>query len=303
MAIKTVAVVGATGNVGLPTVHALLAASFSVVAITRPTSNPTTLPPNVPIRRADLTSLASLTEAFKDIDAVVVTIATAEVSNQRVLADAALAAGVKRFIPSEFGHSLARLIETKSSLATILMGKANTASYLRELAEKNEGFSWTGIATSPFFDWGLDHAVFGFDFPKRKVSIVDSGDERVSVSSMRFVGEAVARVLLNEEETKNKEVEVVEFTVSQNEILKIFEEEIGEKWSVAHVRGADLEKSGNEKLAGGNIGGAFLDLLQSWNLSDGGDHAVKEDELANGMLGLKGRSVREVMKEYIKAHV
>ncbi|KAK0649856.1 hypothetical protein B0T16DRAFT_325231 [Cercophora newfieldiana] len=295
MTIKTVAVIGASGNVGAPVVQALLSAGYTVSAITRTTST-STFPPSVNVIKADLTSLESLTSAFTGQDAVIATIAASEIGNQTLLVDAAVAAGVKRFIPSEFGHVAAKVT---GGLGAMIAGKAKTAAYLDEAAKANLGFTWTGIATGPFFDWGIGSGFWGVDLKAKKVRVIDSGDELVSSSTLGFVGKSVVAVLQREEETVNKLIEVVEFTVSQNELVKVLEEKTGTKFEVEKVNGKELGEKGEESLAKGDAWGAFFDLLLAWNFTDGGDHAVKEEELANGWLGLKSQTVQEAVEEYL----
>lgn len=72
-------------------------------------------------------------------------------SNQQKLIDAALAAGVKRFIPSEFGNNTAD--ERVRALAPLLDGKKAIVDYLKE---KQDRLSWTALITGPFFDWVSD---------------------------------------------------------------------------------------------------------------------------------------------------
>src|SRR5690242_16544214 len=101
-----VAVAGATGNVGIPILKELLAAGFSVTALTRQGSSSASKLPsdaNLTVKEVDFTSVPSLTEALKGHFAVVSTLATIAVGSQDLLIDAAAAAGVTRFIPSEFG--------------------------------------------------------------------------------------------------------------------------------------------------------------------------------------------------------
>jgi len=277
-------------------VKALLESGFEVTAVTRE-SSAATFPDGVEVRRADLSSIESLTEAFNGQDAVVVTIATSEVDKQNTLIDAAVAAGVKRFIPSEFGHNSKKL---SGGLATILSLKAQTAKYLDETAKANPEFTWTGIATSPFFDWGLDNGLWGINLKDKTANIIDSGNELVSTSTLAFVAKSIVAVLQNEADTANQLIDVVEFNVSQNEVLHIIEEETGAKFKLSHANGSLLGLTGEDKLTKGDVWGAFIPLLLAWNFSDGGNHALKREELANERLGLKGVDVREAVQEYIK---
>lgn len=68
--IKKIAVIGATGKAGRAVVNEALAKGYSVVAIAR---NPQAVQQvnGMEIRKADVMDVKSLTEAFKDIDAVI----------------------------------------------------------------------------------------------------------------------------------------------------------------------------------------------------------------------------------------
>lgn len=128
-----------------------MAAAFTVTAITRESST-STFPSEVAVRKADLSSVQSLTKAFEGQDAVVAAVATpTALGGQNVLADAAVAADVKRFIPSEFGINTRQL--DGEVMGTMLSGKKAAVDYLIEQAKNNPTFTWTGIATGLFFDW------------------------------------------------------------------------------------------------------------------------------------------------------
>jgi hypothetical protein len=99
----------------------------------------------------DYTSFDSLKSAFDGQDAVVSVVATLAVPGQKTAVDAAVAAGVKRFIPSEFGINT-RKLEGKT-IGKILASKIGIVDYLDEKAKENPSFTWTGLSTGLFFDW------------------------------------------------------------------------------------------------------------------------------------------------------
>ena len=139
----------ATGNLGPAVVKALLDAGFTVTALTRIDSTSSVLP-GAKVRKTDYSSPETIAEAFKGQDAVVSTIATAGIGQQQAVVDAAIKAGVKRFIPSEFGMDTTTIT---GGAAKILGGKIALQGVLDKAAKENEGFSWTGISTGMFFDW------------------------------------------------------------------------------------------------------------------------------------------------------
>ena len=134
---------------GPPVVKALLDANFTVTALTRQSSKHT-FPASVTAIPVDFTSLDSLTDALKGQDAVVSVLGTMSVGNQGPLVEAALAAGVKRFIPSEFGVNTRKA--KGKPIGKILAAKIDLVDELEVKAKENPGFSWTGLGVGLFFD-------------------------------------------------------------------------------------------------------------------------------------------------------
>lgn len=130
-------------------VNRLLNAGFEVTAITRNESS-ATFPNNVAVRRVDITSVDSIKEAVTGQDAVVSTVTTMAAGGQKVLIDAVVAAGVPRFIPSEFGVPSRQNRDTK--IGKLLGAKVQNTDYLIELAEQHNWFSWTGLSSGLFLD-------------------------------------------------------------------------------------------------------------------------------------------------------
>ncbi|KAL2147978.1 hypothetical protein VTI28DRAFT_34 [Corynascus sepedonium] len=155
MVFKTVAVVGVRQHffqirTGAQT-HALLEAGFQVTAIAREAST-STFPKGVEVRKTDLTSVKSLAKAFSGQDVVILTLPHSESDKQTLYIDAAVAAGVKRFIPAEWGFST-RPGRLPEPIATILSNKTRAVDYLIEKTKQHPELTWTGIATGPFLDW------------------------------------------------------------------------------------------------------------------------------------------------------
>lgn len=116
-------------------------------------STSTSFPSNVGVLQTDY-SYQSLVSVFKEnaIDAVVSTLPHHALEAQDRAIDAAVAAGVKRFIPSEFGTNTSD--KRTLDIAGFLGPKAATVAKLRSLEGKgpNGEFSWTSVITGPFFD-------------------------------------------------------------------------------------------------------------------------------------------------------
>ncbi|KAI1764664.1 NAD(P)-binding protein [Hypoxylon sp. FL1150] len=294
--IKKVAVIGASGNLGKNVVQELLQAGFEVTAFARSNSS-SKFPANVTVKRVDYQSVPSLTAALEGQDAVVSTIATVAIGGQIPLVDAAIAAKVRRFIPSEFGINT-RIVDG-TAIGKILQGKIKTLDYLISKSEENPWFTWTGVSSGAFFDWGLNFGAIGFDKRTKTATIYDSGNEPVQVSNLPFLGRVVAAILSQPEKTANQYLSVASFNPSQNEILKIVEAKTGEKWKVEHVSASDQEKIGLEKLSKGDYS-AFSNLLRSRIYADGAKLAVVGDNNANGLLGLQEEDLAATLEGWLR---
>ncbi|OLN87445.1 Pinoresinol reductase 1-like protein 3 [Colletotrichum chlorophyti] len=291
-AIRKVAIVGGSGNLGPGIISGLLAGGFELTAISR-TESSATFPAEVAVKKIDVNSVEAVTEALKGQDAVVSTVGTAGFTGQKVLIDAAVAAGVKRFIPSEFGINTRN--ERGTKIGGILTPKIQIVDYLIKTSEKNSSFTWTGIATGPFFDWAHSPGILGLDLKNKSARIFDSGNERFSASTFPFIGKSVAGVLNNAEATANKYITIASFTTTQRELLKVVEQETGSTFAVTAVKTADLEKTADEKLAKGDFS-AFIELLQQNLFRDGNNTAFKENAAVT-LLGLQEEDLKAETKK------
>ena len=107
-ALTNVLLIGAGGNLGPTTLDALTSDSRFIVSILTRTSSRSIFPSHLTIRRvSDDYPEFQLLSAFKGQDAIVVAISRASAHKQKDFIDAAVKAGVKRFVPSEFGGDTA----------------------------------------------------------------------------------------------------------------------------------------------------------------------------------------------------
>ncbi|EHK24144.1 uncharacterized protein TRIVIDRAFT_45370 [Trichoderma virens Gv29-8] len=295
-AIRKVAVLGGSGNLGPHVINGLLAAGFEVTAITRLESQ-ATFADGVSVNRVDITSKEAVENILQGHDALVSTISPAALGDQRTIIDAAIAAKVRRFIPSEFGIDTRRTEET--SLGWILANKLNVTDYLSEVVKKNPWFSWTGLAVGLFFDWGIKtQFLLGINAKEKTGTIVDSGNKPYAATHVSFIGETVAAILRKPEETANKYLSVFSFATTQNEVLKIFEEESGSKFQITNMKGSDLIKAATESVAKGDYYNSMVPYVQYTFLSDDSKDPVNTGKNDADLLGLQDKlSLRESIKK------
>ncbi|KAJ4400757.1 hypothetical protein N0V85_005679 [Neurospora sp. IMI 360204] len=300
--INTVAVLGGTGNLGTHIVRALLVGGFTVTILTRPGSTsprPSFSPYTVPFTEVDYSSPSSLRDALQGQDAVVSVLATTVVQEQKKIIDAAIEAGVKRFVPSEFGVNTRKAGIERTRIGELLAGKRGVVDYL--ISKAGEGLSWTGLSTGLFFDpvHVLSNGLGGIDVKNGKATIIDSGNEPWPASLRSHVGRAVSEILRHPDLTKNQYLSTASFNVSQNQLVKIVEELTGKKLEVTHVSSKDIFKQGEEKLARGDYS-AFVEFLKVHFLADGAGNALREEESANEKLRLVTEDVGAVVKGFLE---
>ena len=193
--------------------------------------------------------------------------------------DAAIKAGVKRFIAGEYGS---KTTEPRVNDAVPMFGaKVEIRDYLK--SKESTGLTWTGIINGAFFDWGLKVGFLGFDFKEHTATIYDSGDAKTDLTLLSTIGKATGSVLEHAAETANKYVCINSFFVSQNEILAALEKTSGKKWETSEITIAEANKVGKEKLGKGYFSG-IVPLISS--LAFSGHEWVHQYGSDNQMLGL-----------------
>jgi NmrA-like family len=85
-------------------------------------------------------------------DAVICALAPAIVPKQKGIIDAAVEAGVSRFLPSEFGFDLTTAY---NSVQPAYRGKVAIQNHLKDVAAKNPSFSYTIISNGSPYNWIL----------------------------------------------------------------------------------------------------------------------------------------------------
>ncbi|KAF3008841.1 hypothetical protein E8E13_010828 [Curvularia kusanoi] len=290
MSIKNVIIIGAGGNLGPSVLQAFLSSSFNTTVLSREGSS-STFPSGVKVIRADYSSIDSLKQAFQGQDAVISLVGGGALGDQNKLIDAAIAAGVKRFLPSEYGSNTP---DPKTrAIVPVFEAKFATINYLKS---KENVISWTSVVTGPFFDWGLKVGFLGFNAQNKTATIVDSGDATFSSTNLGTIGKAVVKSLENAEATKNQYVYVSGFQTSQNQILAAAEKITGDKWTVNKATAKDYIAKGNELLQKGDFSG-IGSLIQALTFGDEeqlGD--LKPSGLWNDKLGLEQDSFEDSIK-------
>lgn len=215
-AIKNVTLIGGSGRLGTFVLDKLLASkAFDVQVLSRAGSS-STYAADAKVVEADFANIESLKFAFQGQDAVVSTVGDAGVLGQKLMVDAAIAAGVQRFIPSDFGSDMSNPNSRKLPVFAL---KVMVEDYLIEKS-KTTNLTYTFVYNGGFTDFGIQNKVI-MDFSKYQPTLFNGGDSQFSTTSMPTVGDAVVGVLTHPAETRNRPVYVSEMIISQNQLLSV----------------------------------------------------------------------------------
>lgn len=286
MAYQKVAISGATGNLGPTIVKALVDANFEVTVLSQ-SGKTSGLPSTVKVTKVDYSSHDSIVEALKGNDAYVS--AVPQHDGQPALIDAAIAAGVKRFIPSEFGSNISG--NSKVAELPVFKGKKLTQDYLHQ---KSSHISWTVINNGLFLDWGIQVGVWAnFKGPTR---VYDSGNDRHSTTTLADIGKAVVGVLKHPEETHNRAVYVQSAALSQNELIEIIRKVKPNTTVEAQDASTKqlLEDSYKQLEQGGEQIGAAMFGFIVVSIFDSEYGNLWSDKNDNELLGIKTKSSKEI---------
>jgi hypothetical protein len=121
---------------------------FNITVVSRHTSKATFEPSIKIVKVSDSYPKEELLPIFEGQDAVVVSIRHAANELQIGMIDAAVDAGIKRFIPSDYG-SVAENPEA-TALDPRKGDCENVVEYLR--SKESYGLTWTAVITGLFFD-------------------------------------------------------------------------------------------------------------------------------------------------------
>ncbi|KAL6404538.1 isoflavone reductase [Ilyonectria robusta] len=294
MSIKNVSIVGASGNLGALVLPELLKTGLNVTAVTRETSS-AKFPEGTKVAKSDF-GLSSLTEVFKGQDAVISMLPILALGDQRIIIEAAIAAGVKRFIPSEYGS------DSTAPVITAIPFLEDKKKNLEYLKAKEEVISWTALFTGPFFDWEWFASFTGANLATKTVTLVDGGTTRFTTSNVAQISRSLIAILSHAPETANKLVYVESFTTTQLEILAAVEKATGDKWKVVKKRSEDIRAEGFKAMREGKMmeGGASVIVAAVLGKEALEDHSHVEGGIWNDRLGLPKQSVEEEVKRILQ---
>jgi uncharacterized protein YbjT (DUF2867 family) len=294
--IKNVVIAGAGGNLGGPILSLFLKSPLNITVLTRPESK-SEFPSNVKVVKTDYTK-DSLVPLLKGQDAVLSFLGSPGLGDaQLALIDAAAEAGVKRFVPSEFGHNTGN--DKIVDLIPIFGGKRKFV----ERIKTHPSLTWTAVITGLFFDWGFKRGTIA-DVKNGTATVWDDGNVPFSTTNLHIIGQTLVKVLTDPtayEDSSNKYIYLASHTTTQNEIVAAAEKASGKKLEITKVDGAQRVAEGKELLAKGEftgirylIAGIAFSKINGDALAD-----YREYGIFNDKHGIKDISLEEDVKNLV----
>ena len=233
----TILVAGGTGRLGEKIIRALRQRGAEVRAIVRPGTAEAKVAgleqQDVQVISVDLSDVAGLTEACKGVDCVVSVLSGLReviVEAQSRLLDAAVAAGVPRFIPSDYAADFTKLEDGTNRNFDLRrafhqhLDKADIAA--------------TSILNGAFADMLPAGRMPLLSFDKKQVSYYGEADQLLDFTTMDNVAEYTAEAALDS--TTPKVLRVAGDQISPSQLAQTVSEVTGTQFNL--VRSGDLDE-------------------------------------------------------------
>ncbi|KAI8317226.1 hypothetical protein K4K59_009980 [Colletotrichum sp. SAR11_240] len=237
---QNVALLG-KGFLGSAILRELVNAGLTVTVLGRSESAKEGLPSGVNFAKVDYSSVDDLAVALRGQDAVVSTVSKGGLLTQKTVIDASIKAGVKRYIPSDWG-TFTTDPKAQRELVPVLGPMLDVQRYLAEKARTGE-IEHTIFSVGAFLDF-LTTVPVAFDYANKTVELWDGGRHRLSTTSVSSIGKAVAGVLKSPEATRNRNIKVHELVVTQRQLY-----ELAKKYSPPGTEWKEIELEGEAAFA------------------------------------------------------
>jgi NAD(P)-dependent dehydrogenase (short-subunit alcohol dehydrogenase family) len=226
---KEILVAGGTGDLGKRIITALLKRNANVVAIVRHSSDNLKVEEleklGVKVVKVDMTNVAELTEAMRNTACVISALAGLRetiVDAQSILLDAAVAAGVPRFIPSDYSSDITQVAEGENRNFDLRkeFHKKLEATNIKATSIMNGAFSDILFYNTPFYNvrdnsvgyWGND-ADYKVDFTTKDDTAAFTAAAAMDDEAPRILRIASFQVSANDLVAMGSKIKNIDFTL------------------------------------------------------------------------------------------
>ena len=238
-----------------------------------------------------------LKAAFKGQDVIINCITSLDVSEQYRFIDAAIEAGVRRYVPSEYG--LDNLKPEAQALNMVFRDKGKVQEYLRS---KTDVIEWMSVSCGMWIKWSMEHDFLGMHVREKRFVLWDEGEGYFSCTTEENTALAVVNALSRHpEETKNKNLFLSDFAITQRQLLAEIERQTGEKFSVEKLDSYKLIEEKQAAFEAGDRYATYALIETGFVTGRYGGHLEKSGEILNEELGLPRQNLQEVVANALKS--
>ncbi|KAJ2983515.1 hypothetical protein NQ176_g642 [Zarea fungicola] len=298
---RRIALFGASGQLGAPTLKALLAQGIHSITIIKRQESTNSTPLGVTAIEGDITNEQFLTTVLKGQDVVLLMPPMAHLDVQMTFIRAAARVGVPYIFPSEFGSDpfAKQLIQENELL--------RKKKAIRDLIEELGISSWISITSGVWLDFTLKLGLWDIDHRLRKATIWRGADGKASLSSVSNAAKTIASVLALPEvelaKYRNRAFYMPMWHLTQREILDGVQGATGTTdadWDIT-IKDLDEVSTENEaRIRAGDMMGFFSKFVVTHVMNGyGGDFSDKVISKDIEKLGLQDQDIVEAIGEVI----
>lgn len=271
---------------------------FHITALTRKDSQ-STLPKGVhAVKIVSYETQQSIADSLQGQDVLIVTLAAnAPRDMQERLVDASVVAGVRWYIPNEWGYDA----QSKSATEQSIIGpaKVKTRAYI-----ESKGLPWTSFACGFWYEWSLSGGInmYGIDSTSRRAILYSGGNIPIDTSTWSQAARGVAAFLalpiLRQDDNddavtmdrwQNKFVRLASFHLTHRQMLDAVQrvtKTTDADWQIETPEAETIWQDGMEKMQKGDRSGFAMCLYSRAFFTDEECNMQKRGPLDNDILRL-----------------
>ncbi|KAI3327122.1 NmrA-like family protein [Xylariaceae sp. AK1471] len=297
--LTNILLIGATGSIGSVVLDAFQKDTYFNLTVLQRASSKSRLPSHLKvITIKDTYPTDELTTAFKGQDVVVNCMSSPSAKDQFRMVDAAIAAGVQRYVPSEYG--LNNMRPDAQALNSVFGEKGKIQGYLRAKADEGK-IEWMSISCGMWLKWSMAHDFLGMHVPEQRFVMWDDGTGYFSCTSEENTVAGLLQALKVPEETKNLNVYLSDFAITQKQLLDAIERIQGVKYKIENVNSEKLIEEKKEAVRQGDTFATYVLVETGFVTGRFGGHLEKEGVIMNEKLGLPRHTLDEAVTNGLKS--
>src|SRR6266496_6783933 len=217
-------IVGATGHLGQELVKACRQQGHEVHALVRPATrrDPARMEPlhsaGAAIHEGDLADYDSVVRACRSVDIVISAVGSFQIGDEGPLVTAVKEAGVRRFVPSDFGLDPAAAGPASCALFDMKAAVHKTV--------KAAGIPYTLVHANGFFTYWAsslgDLTRLGGTLPPEEVNVYGDGNVMGALTSVPDVAKVTVRAVMDPR-MENQEIRITANTITQNLLIALWQ--------------------------------------------------------------------------------